>query len=489
MTTKHKLLNIGTTLLIAVCVLASACSRDDGDRLQRFASSQCRMVARVDMERLLRQYDCSRNADGTVKVAGPVEGALNLLPVDVRVPTREILGNPYIRYDEAVMLVGACDGDINAVIFTVSDAGKFISQQSQASGLNADSEEGWEYLTLSDGCHLIASGHTALIITGKELPAKLVKRLEKEAAEAPLGKIFADGLRCKGRTISVYLRIKSRDIPDMMIPAGTPRDGMALLASDAMDGKNWNMRAELLAADGKPMPPLLSGHVETGLLRFAGTGHNVALLAGDGHEFMRRLASLTADLRISAMAACIEGPAMVSARVDSTLVASGGRDGLSVSAAFTCAKGKARQVLDRYIRVLAPPGAAYSPGKSLSFTTKTTYYAPSENYWEDDTERVAVNRITFSVDGDLLLVTCNATPGKNRLGAHGGSLGNSSLAVLADIPAGTELPAGGTLPFGLTSSFTVTGNSAVINAAVTGTDRTFAACMASIGQIIAGTIE
>lgn len=476
----YKVLGALMTLLSALVL--GACSGDDGDRLERFASADCRYVVRVDLAEVIEQYGCKRADDGSLELSGGLKGALRLLPADMRVQLTDVLENPYIVYDEAIAIENG--NGVTAVAFSVSDASDFIKREAETAALEVHSGGGWDYVTLGDRRHILARGRTGLLIVDDtDSPAATAEALEKNAQAAPLAKVFADGLRREGRTVCLYAALKAREMPDFAQPLLSGKSRCMLLASDALNSKKWNLQARLLDTDGKPLKSPLEGKVDASLLRYAGKGHNAAVLAADGQLFMQRLTSATNDLRFSAIAANIKGPMMLSANLSPELLESGGEQGLSLCGAFTCLPGKARSVLDRYANALAPPTARYERGKSLSFTLKSTYYAPAENYWEDDIARVSEKHVSFLVEGDILVISVNAEPGASAV-AGMKVPAEAALALVADLPRQSPLLQNFSVPFGLTATASVSGNELNWDAAVTDTGDSFPQCLLKLAGLV-----
>ena len=199
--------------------------------------------------------------------------------------------------------------------------------------------------------------------------------------------------------------------------------------------------------------------------------------------------------QLNAIAAMIDGPAMLSGSVNINMADIQSvnefkiAEKTSFAVAVTCTKGRAGELIDMVASQLGVPEGGmteggitlnYTPGEAIKAAVDYPIYEWDYETYERTMTGTAHFEIDFHRDGDLLLLYFNSTPGANKLDANAAEIKGANLAVISDNYMGDALSDVFGVKFGIAGVGTLKGNTLSGTTTVTGTDKTVLQCYLSL---------
>lgn len=491
-------------MALAFIMLLGACSgkEDSADLLKKYASSKDVFVATFNLQQIVDQSGCEVK-DGKLELSKELNAILKEFPSGTREYIDYVLENEYLVYENAILTANMDDSGMQVLFaFNVKNSDKFMEQVGKDFGEKAKEKEDWLAIEFNDNVALLSKDDIALILAledGGSYVRKLEK-IEQAAKDKPLSEEVAKRLTDGDKTFTAFAHYEFGDeitIPEQFA-ALAPKDKIGAFFFFNMEGKTWSSSIELTDYDGKPTKALFKGTVDPGLLKYSGKDHQIAILVGDAKEYLDLFASFlkgSEKTQFNAIAAMIDGPAMLSGSVNMNLADIQSvnefkiAEKTSFAVAVTCTKGRAGELIDMVASQLGVPEGGmteggntlnYTPGEAIKAAVDYPIYEWDYETYERTMTGTAHFEIDFHRDGDLLLLYFNSTPGANKLDAKAAEIKGANLAVISDNYMGDALADVFGVKFGLSGVGTLKGNTLSGTSTVTDTDKTFLQCYLSL---------
>lgn len=478
-------------MALAFIMLLGACSgkEDSADLLKKYASSKDAFVATFNIRQIVDQSGCEVK-DGKLELSDELNALLKEMPSGSREYIDYVLENKYLVYENAILTFNMDGKDPHHMIFAfnVKDSQKFMEQAGKDFGEKAKEKDDWLAIELNEHGTLLSKDNIAMILflDNDGFSVRTLEKIEQAAQDKPLPEDVVKRLTEGDQTFTAFAHYefgKNEELPSQL--AGlAPKDKIGAFFTFNMEEKTWKTSVEFTDYDGKPTKSLFKGTVDPGLLKYSGKDHQMAILVGDVKEYLEFFASFMKagdQAQLNAIAAMVDGPAMLSGSINMDLASIQSSneykiaEKTSFAIALTCTKGRAGEFIDMLATQLgAPEGEFNQDGNLISYTRsesiKVTMNFPVNEY--GSMTSTAHVDIDLHKEGDVVLFYFNSTPGANKLNAKAAEVKGANVAVISDNFMGTSMADIFGVKFGFDGVGTLKGNTITGTTTVTGTDKT-----------------
>lgn len=492
-------------MALAFVMLLGACSgkEDSADLLKKYASSKDAFVATFNIRQIVDQSGCEVK-DGKLELSDELNAMLKEIPSDSREYIDYVLENEYLVYENAILTFNMDGKDPHHMIFAfnVKNSEKFMEQAGKDFGEKAKEKDDWLAIELNEHGTLLSKDNIAMILflQNDDFSVRTLEKIEQAAQDKPLPEDVVKRLTEGDQTFTAFAHYEfgeNEELPSQFA-ALAPKDKIGAFFTFNMGEKTWKTSVEFTDYDGKPTKGLFKGTVDPGLLKYSGKDHQIAILVGDAKEYLDLFAPFmkgSDKAQLNAIAAMIDGPAMLSGSVNMNLADIQSvnefkiAEKTSFAVAVTCTKGRAGELIDMVASQLGVPEGGmteggntlnYIPGEAIKAAVDYPIYEWDYETYERTMTGTAHFEIDIHRDGDLLLLYFNSTPGANKLDANAAEIKGANLAVISDNYMGDALADVFGVKFGISGVGTLKGNTLSGTTTVTGTDKTVLQCYLSL---------